>query len=239
MNRRVRWLGLAVLAIVWLLSGCAPIYLPSTPNTPMLESEGDLKLSGKVGINGGEIQAAYALRDNTHLFGSFISSMDNSDADEEVDSSQHTYFELGGGRSWRPENWLVLEASGGMGVGSGRGRSIFLLDTSFERHAEGNYIKPFVQTNLAIQTRVLDFGFVNRLSLINFDEITETGRDPELNTDPSGSLFYEPGIYTQLGWDRLKFNAHLGMSRPLGNTPEFDHNALILSFGVNYRFSVR
>ncbi len=239
MIRKYRCYGLAVLIIVWFVSGCAPIYLSSTHNTPMLDNQGDLKISGKVGFNGGEVQAAYAVRDNTHLFGSFISSIDNSDADEEVDSSQHTYFELGGGRSWRPENWLVIEASGGMGLGSGRGRTIFLVDTSLERHAEGSYIKPFMQSNLAIQTRVMDLGFVNRLALINFDEITETGRNPEINTDPSGSIFYEPGVFAQLGWDRLKFNAHMGFSRPLGSQPEFDYNPFMLSFGVSFRFSTR
>lgn len=236
---QLKWLlSTIVILTAAFFPGCAPIYLHSSPNTPMLDEQGDAKISLRGGISGGELQGAYAVSDHMYLFGGLMGS--EEEREDEIEPSSHRYFELGAGTMWRPVQNLVLEGSGGLGLGSGKGTArITLGESTVYRHSEGGYFKPFLQGNIAFQTRVVDIGFVNRLSLIQFNEIREIGSSPEINSDPSGPVFWEPSVFMQLGWDRIKLSIQAGSTSPLIGEPDFDYIFMNVSFGVSYQFNVR
>ncbi len=221
--------------IVWLSSACAPVYLPSTPNTPMLKSQGSGQAVARLGASGVEVQGAYAVTDNTYLIGGLTAS--NNPGDDNAISSRHGYFEFGAGKSWRPAGRMVLEGAGGLGIGSGRGNVDYQFEGSTVRHASGNYFKPFLQGNIAFQTRAADFGFVNRLSLVQFGEITRTEGSTVVIDDSPGYIFWEPSLFLQLGPERLKFNTHIGITSPVSANPNFDYQFLNIGFGVQYRWN--
>lgn len=204
----------------------------------MVEHEGDVNVTARAGISGMELQGAYGLSEHTYLFGGFMSGSD--DREEEFDRSRHTYFEFGSGRHYRPARNLLLEGSGGFGFGSGQGTSTYTIGGSTtEIHGKGRYMKPFLQGNIALQTRVLDIGFANRFSLIRFGEISQSTDGSEVIEDPSTPLFLEPSIYARLGWDRIRFNIHIGGTQPISGDPDFDYNSLNVSLGLSFTFNSR
>lgn len=236
---RLKWLlPIIVILTAGIFSGCVPIYLSTSPNTPMLEEGGDSKVSLKAGSNGVELQGAYAPGDKFYLFGGLMGSEEEQEG--ELEPSRHGYLELGAGTMWRPIQNIVIEGSGGLGLGSGTGTARIPIGESIvERHAEGLYLKPFVQGNIAFQSRFFDIGLVNRLSLIQFDEIRELGSNPEIISNPTGPVFWEPSMFMQLGWERVKLNLHAGLSGPLIGDPDFEYLFMNISFGVSYQFNTR
>ncbi len=231
-------LSVLLLVSIWVLSGCAPIYQHSSANTPMLEEQGDSKVSLRAGFSGAELQGAYALSDRFFLYGGLMGSQE--EREDELEPSKHRYFELGAGTMWRPISNMVLEGSGGLGLGSGVGTSRYRFgDSQRNIHSEGGYIKPFIQGNVAFQSRLLDIGFVNRLAIIQYDEIRELGSNPDVISDPSTPLFWEPSVFMQLGWDRIKLNMNVGASSSIAGEPDFQHSLMNISFGVSYQFNAR
>ena len=229
-------LSVLLIGSIGLLSGCAPIYQHSSANTPMLEGQGDSKVSLRAGFSGVELQGAYALSDRFYLYGGLMGS--EEEREDELEPSQHRYIELGGGTMWRPVSNVVLEGSGGLGLGSGVGTSrVRFGDSQRDIHSEGGYIKPFLQGNIAFQSRLFDVGFVNRLAIIQYDEIRELGSNPDVILDPSTPLFWEPSVFMQMGWDRIKLNMNAGVSGPIAGEPDFHHSLMNISFGVSYQFN--
>lgn len=219
--------------IVILAGGCAPIYMPTSPNTPMLKESGETKVEMNATSSGFEFKGAHAVNVRMAIAAMVSGASDPDEAGDE--SSFHRYAEASFINYLRPGSMLVIENSGGLGVGGGKGHGQKLFtDGTFI--AEGMYFKPFLQNNLALQTRVVDIGLVNRLSVIRFTEIRSTLGDAEPITDPSTPLFWEPAIITQLGWDRFRINAHVGISTPLTGEPDFDWQGMLLGVGLGYRF---
>lgn len=227
----------SLLIIVIMHLGCAPIYHQSSPNTPMLSEQGDSKISLRAGLSGVELQGAYAPGDQIYLFGGIMGS--EEERDDGLETSSHRYGEFGAGAMWRPVKNLVFEGSGGVGLGSGKGSAhISIGESTIDLHSEGTYLKPFIQGNIAFQTRAFDIGFVNRLSLIQFNEIREVGNNPAVISNPAGPIFWEPSIFLQFGWDRIKLNMNTGLTGPVIGSPDFDYNMMNISFGISYQFKV-
>ena len=231
------WFGfLFVIAGTFLLASCAPIYMPTSPNTPMLTEKGDVKLELNSSTSGLEIKGSFALTDNYVVTG--LISAGSGDADDDtVDNSIHRYMEAGFGHSYRPAHYLVIETIAGSGLGYGKGEGRITIGESTSTFmAEGTYIKPFLQNNIALQTDAIDFGFVNRLSVIQFGSIKRVWGDEEMNNSPSTPLFWEPTLFFQFGWDRIKLAIQYGYSMPIAGEPEFEWMPLHFGFGINYRF---
>lgn len=234
--KRIHVKFLSILFLIWFSSACAPVYLPPTPHTPMLEEQGTAQASAQLGTSGVELKGAYALIDNTYLFGG-LSASDEARADD-AGSSRHRYAEFGAGRNWRPSGPLILEGAAGVGFGSGRGTASYQLGESRVRYAEGSYIKPFLQGNVALKTSWADFGFVNRLAVIQFGEITRTEGTAAVIDDSPGYLFWEPSLFIQLGPERLRFNTYVGLSSPVTGDPDFDYHFFNVGVGMQYRFNL-
>jgi hypothetical protein len=155
--------------------------------------------------------------------------------DEDGDTSDHRYLEAGFGHSYRPVHFLVIENIGGLGFGHGRGQGRTLF-TDEKFWAEGSYLKPFLQNNLALQTNPVDLGLVNRLSVIQFGSIKSMHGGEETIQSPSTPLYWEPTLFVQFGWNRVKFNTQYGYSIPVAGEPDFHWLWFHIGFGMNYRF---
>lgn len=221
-----------ILLLMGLGSACAPIYLPSAPNTPMLEKQGDGQATARVGTSGLEVQGAYAVTDRTYLIGGLAAS---DHKEEEGSDSSHRYLEVGAGTVLRPSANLVLEGAGGLGLGVGKGSVDYTLNGSRVRSAEGGYFKPFIQGNIALQGRSLDAGLVNRFSLLQFGEITRTDGDAVIDDSPK-SLFWEPHLFVQVGSKTIRLQTHFGLTVPIAGNPEFDWHYVNAGIGLHYRF---
>jgi len=227
---------LFAIAGCFLFASCAPIYMPTSPNTPMLTEKGDVKLVLNSSTSGLEIKGAYAITDNYVVTGLISAGAGDAD-DDTVDNSIHRYMESGFGHSYRPVHFIVIENIGGAGFGYGKGKGRLTIGESTSTFmAEGAYIKPYLQNNLALQTDAIDLGLVNRLSVIQFGSITSVRSDEETNNSPSTPLFWEPTLFFQFGWDRIKLATQFGYSLPIAGEPEFEWMPLHFGFGVNYRF---
>jgi hypothetical protein len=228
---------IVTIIVFSLLSGCAPIYHQSSPNIPMLSEQGDAKVSLRGGFSGIELQGAYASADRLYFFGGVMGSEDESN--DGLETSRHRYAEIGAGTMWRPVQNIIFEGAGGLGFGSGTGTALITIgQSSIDLHSEGRYIKPFLQGNIAFQSRAFDIGIVNRLSLIRFNEIREIGSSPAVISDPTSPIFWEPSLFIQAGWDRIKFNFNTGLTGPVIGKPDFDYNMMNVSFGISYQFNV-
>jgi len=226
-----------VAAVSFVGSACAPIYMPVSPNTPMLKERGEVKAELNASTSGLEIKGAYALTDNQVIAGMLSAGAGDAD-DDFTDRSIHRYGEVAYGYIVRPAPYFLAESFGGIGLGFGRGEGRLTIGESTSKIiAEGTYFKPFLQNNLAIQTGILDFGLVNRLSLIQFRSIDWVGTDKETITSPSSPLFWEPSVFLQVGSDRFKLASHLGLSTPIAGSPDFHWLFLHMGLGINYRFS--
>lgn len=225
--------GLAFLILlVGLSSACAPIYRPVSPNTPMLSGQGETKAEINLASSGVELKSAHAFTDRIAL-GVIVSA--GSEFNDNDHTSEHRYLEPSVIGFFRPADILVVETSGGLGVGSGKGEGYRLL-TDHTFTAEGAYFKPFIQNNLALQTKVLDLGIVNRLSVIQFSEIRSTQGDGEIITNPSTPVFWEPSVFLQVGWDRFRLNTQIGVSNAIAGEPDFDWQGVFAGVGMGFHF---
>lgn len=237
MTYRNEWFRILFLLAVCLLSAsCAPIYMPTSPQTPMLQEKGDLKAEINSSTSGLELKAAYAVSD-IYVVTAMISAGSGDAEDDEIDNSYHRYLEAGFGHSYRPVHYFVIENIGGLAMGQGRGEGRLTIGESTTHFmAEGAYVKPYLQNNLAIQTDPFDFGLVNRISIIQFGNIRNIRDDEETITDPSTPLFWEPTLFGQIGWNRVKVAARFGYSLPIAGEPDFQWLWFHFGFGMNYRF---
>ncbi len=101
----------------WLLSGCASVYMPNVPNTPMLTSRGEISAGGHVTLKGNaSFNGAYAVSDH---FGVMLNGSTLNSHRKKQDF-RHNPLEVGGGyfTTFSQNNRRVLEVYTGVGRGS-------------------------------------------------------------------------------------------------------------------------
>ncbi len=227
--------GLIIVLIALLgifMMSCAPVYMPGTPNTPMLKEEGEVSMQANLATTGLELKGGYAITDQWGITAMVAAGRE---VEEDGQDSYHRYLESSALHTYRPGGILVIENSAGVGLGGGKGSSERIVSgEAFQ--VEGGYFKPFFQNNLALQTQAIDIALVNRIAIIQFDELRTTGenQDAVLNS-PSTPVFWEPTVVTQIGWDRFRLNAQLGLSTPLAGEPDFDWIGIYGGIGFGLR----
>jgi len=197
----------------------------------MLTESGEAKAELNLSSSGLEVKAAYVLTDH-YVVSGLISAGVGEGEDDNL--STHRYGEGAVGYATRPARNVIIESFAGVGIGTGKGVTRYRTGESTRtRTAEGTYLKPFIQNNIALQTTVFDIGLVNRLSIIQFGSIRS---EDEINRSPTTPLFYEPTLFVQLGWDRIKLTSQMGFSGPIAGKPDFDWMFIHAGIGINYRF---
>ena len=106
-----------LLLLVAVLSSCSSVYMPNTPNTPMLTNKGELYSGGHINFKGNaSFTSAYAVTDHIGILlnGSFMNQ------NREKKAFRNNILEAGGGyfTTFGEKNQRVLEIYGGLGRGS-------------------------------------------------------------------------------------------------------------------------
>lgn len=205
--------------------------MPSAHQTPLLNKKGEVSAGVYSGTNGTDIQLAYAASDHIGVLaaGSFY----HSDRAGSTEGHGHSYGELGVqyhralGRVGR------LELMTGMGTGSAYSNGTYsFANTTSSVKATGDYNKIFIQSNIGLETEVIDLGVSSRFGHAMYSQF-ET--DETVFNERRSATFWEPSLFTRLGWKGIKLEVQLGSSVPMKEEAqvEFDYQPFFFTIGLN------
>lgn len=204
------------------LSACAPAYVPNVVNTPLLSNRGEFQAGLYTGTNGFDPQLTYAVTDHIGLMlnGSFANRKPKTSSNYH----QHSFLELGAGYYTKLDDIWRFEAFGGAGMGSLQAENYGGL---WDAYSSVNSMRIFIQPDIGLTTKVVDFGFGTRFVLVDMYQ----------GTASSTGLFYEPVVTGRLGFNHVKFFVQMGFSAPVnGDVIDFDFEPLIFALGIHARF---
>ncbi len=232
MKRQTYLRASLILLLGPLVLGCAPVYIPSAPNVPQLEAQGDWQASAYMGTNGIDLQGSYAVTSNTAVMGTLSGPIASENND-----NRHLYLEGAYGVFNRSPSRLRMSAFGGLGWGVARGDASYTVNgTPYNRVSQGIYWKPFLQGNIGLHTDVLDFGLSTRTALVAFQYAELDGQTVD---QPLASLMVEPNLYLAFGWRVVKVAFYGGLSWPLQDGLAFEYNPFMLGLGLQFNLPNR
>ena len=192
-------------ALILLVSSCSSVYMPNTPNTPMLTKKGELYSGGHITLKGNaSFTSAYAVSDHVGIIlnGAFMNQNKNKK------DFRHHLLEAGGGyfTTFGNKNNRVLEIYGGLGRGSS--------DITYRKKTDAGYVsydrqevtlnKMFVQVNFSKKkeeslrlfgrTFPLNYGTALRMSYVNMGEFIRN----DVKQTTEDNIFLEPIFFTRL-----------------------------------------
>lgn len=221
-------LPLLLPAISLLLgAACVPMYVPSAPNIPQVNSQGDLQLGAYMGSNGIDLQGSYALTDHTAIMGALSGPIATNN-----NHNRHLYLEGGYGIMNKRPQGLRASAFVGVGAGVSSGESVITINgSSYNRSAEGAYWKPFLQGNVGFHNDFIDAGLSSRVALLSFSYADIDGQTPE---QPPASLMIEPTTYLALGWKSVKISTFIGLSLATSENIGFEYYPFMFGTGLQF-----
>jgi hypothetical protein len=213
-HRHEEQCGLAILK-AWIvfgvasatMTGCAPVYIAPAAHAPLFDRADEFHAAGLAGTNGLDGQVAMAINDRVGVVGS------GSFAPESEDGEEHVYGE--GAIAWfvPTDGPLRIEFLGGLGYGSSRGQYDEEILGSFS--ARGDYLRPFVQVDLGLASKYLEFALVPRLVYVDY-------RYKEINQEwvssRENALFAEPMLVFRAGSESIKAELQCGLVLPFSDS---------------------
>jgi len=217
-----------ITAILLTASACAPVYIPTMHNVPVLKEKGEIQGQVWAGTSGFDLQVSYMNSDRTAIMGAASLSSGGSD-------NKHVYLEGGYGILNTSKSNLTLSAFGGLAAGAAQGMGSFSINgTPYTTTGSSFILKPFVQGNVGFQSKYFNIGLSSRLAWVQFLLLTVNGE----KQDPPSYFFVEPVVYMSLGGERLKVNTNVGVSYPM-NSISIDYFPLMFGVGIQYTFKDR
>jgi len=219
-----------ITAILLTASACAPVYIPTMHNVPVLKEKGEVQGQVWASTSGFDLQASYMNTDRTAVMGALSVSSGGSD-------NKHVYLEGGYGILNTSNAHLTLSAFGGLAAGAAAGKGSFTINgTPYTTTGSSFILKPFVQGNVGFQSRYFNIGLSSRLAWVQFLALEVNGE----KQDPPSYFFAEPLAYISLGGERLKVTANLGISFPVKTSSiGIDYFPGMFGVGVQYIFRER
>lgn len=216
---------------LFVFTGCAPVYVPNSVHTPMLEDKGDGQVSGFVGSSGFDVQTALGVSDHIGVSADF--SYGQRADEEDDDFHRHQFGEVGIGYFNDISSWSQFEVYGGYGRGQAETVDEYVFITQQEIRATGRYDRFFVQPALGFEVGPLRMNGAVRLARVNFYEF-ETSRETQRRNNPV--LFYEPALGLSVGTRAARVGVQAGASVPNQDPADidFDYQPLWLSLGVTF-----
>jgi len=205
--RSASWL-LSVLCL-GLLAGCGPIYVAPSANAPLFGSGGELH--GQLqyeSLSGLDLHGAFSPINHLGLQAgvSFLPWFD----EDESNRNRYYYGEVGAG-AYFPFGIGRFEIFAGGGYGKSWGK--LESDESGTRYyGDGNYGRAYVQADIGLSTKIVDFCLMSRWAWVSFDFYD--GTDNRRVQDP----FIEEFLVFRVGHDPVKFEMQGGFvwaSRPV------------------------
>lgn len=227
--KTICWGGLILLFTV---AGCAPVYIPSARQTHLLNEKGEASAAVYSGTNGTDAQLAYAVSDHFGVIGATSFDWGNG-SESDGDYHEHWYGEAGLQYQTALGQVGRFEFMGGAGTGSATSRDVYSFNnTQNEVRATGKFNKLFVQSNIGLESKVIETGLAMRLGHVMYNEF-ETSRS-RYATDLKAT-FFEPALFARLGWEEVKIEGQIGYSRPLSSENDigFEYQPFFLTLGAH------
>lgn len=234
LNITNRVLFFCCLCALITAAGCAPVYVPNARHTNLMDKRGEASASGYAGVNGTDIQLAYAVSDDIGLLAA--GSFGENESKTSDDYHKHKYGELG--MQYQQDFGIGrVEVIGGFGKGSATSVDTYEFITESEVQATGQYNKLFLQPNIGLETNLLDAGLALRLGHVIFTEF-ETSSDRY--TENQQSTFFEPAVFARMGWKNVKLEAQVGATKSLQHETEvaFDYILPYMSMGIRLNMNL-
>ena len=222
---------------LFLLQACSPIYVPSSHHTPLLDKKGELNGNLQVGTHGTDIKGAYAVSDRIGIAAaaSFADLEAEQGGTVNPDFHQHSYGE-GAISYFRPFGGIGrFEILGGLGAGSASSVDTFNFSGSEEK-TTGKFNKLFAQTNIGLETNIIETGLSLRLGHVTF---TEFETESDIYDGTEAGTFFEPAVFARLGWKNVKIEAQYGVNAQLQDEIYYPYQPFHFSFGVNVNLETR
>ncbi len=217
-NIRNRITQLTILSLIILLSGCAPLYIPNTVNTPLLSNKGEIQGAVYTGTSGFDPQLAYAITDNIGIM--LNGSFENSESDTTGDYHKHQFYELGIGYYKKLSDMGRFEIFGGYGFGNINAYSEVAL---FNSIADVKSNRIFIQPAFGLSSKIFDLSFASRFVVVNIqNDLIKSTRS-----------FIEPAFTARVGWKQVKFAYQIGYSIPFNEDAIIEYQPLMMSIGIH------
>jgi hypothetical protein len=205
-----------------ILNSCAPAYVPSVVNIPLLTNKGEVQAAVYAGTSGVDPQLTYAF--SNHVGVMLNGSFANNTSSTTNNYHKHQFGEIGAGYYTHFLQRGKFETFAGAGSGK--------LSAEFDNNlwisrSNVNYTRIFVQPAVGFTTKIFDLGFSTRFVFLKLHQELES------NT----GIFAEPVINVKFGYDHIKAVAQLGLSLPMnsGNI-DFTYQPLLFSLGLQANF---
>lgn len=227
---RFNWLLLGSIA----LQQCAPVYVPNTINSGMVNNKGDI--AGAVHLsNAIDLQFAYALDSHFMAFSSYQNYNINpttvsfsNGSTTEIGGSRSNMIELGGGYYTRfgSQKRGVFEGLGGGGVGR-----------SSSEQSVGTYAKVFLQPSLGFIGKRFEALYSLKPAWVVYEN--KSSELDEGIPNPLSDFFIENAITMRLGGPNIKFTSQMALSLPTneGIAP-YEFMPVRVSAGFIFRFNL-
>jgi len=161
---------LSLIVVLVALPACAPVYVPNTAHTPMLEEQGEVQVGGYAGTSGIDLQAAAALTDHVGAFADFSfgnQEGESSDPANDDDFHRHRFGEVGIGYFTGFGRAGHFEVYGGYGLGRAEAADEYDIFGPSIVMATGRYNRFFVQPALGVDVGPLQLNGIARLAHVN------------------------------------------------------------------------
>lgn len=164
------FLGIGIALII--IGACTPLYVPPATPVPLFDSVGEVQAAGYVGLNGYDLQLAYAPSDHVAL-SSALSYSPEATANDYTTDHSHLYGEFVGGYDTRFGENFRFNLLAGLGVGTTR-YAAYLDDTvSGISTIRARYERYTTQAYLGVRpSGRVEFGLVGRLAYLDFHTMT-------------------------------------------------------------------
>ncbi len=216
--------GIIILfSLVGTLSSCSPEYIPNMVNTPVFSNKGEFQATVATGTSNFDAQLGYAITDNIAVIanGSYADQTD----DTTDDFHKHLILEGGLGYYRKISSAARIEAFGGYGIGK---IETFEENNLIDPYTNVGFNRIFIQPGIGAATDFFDGSFAARLAIVQM----KPGKNSTI--PESWNMFIEPVITAKFGYKWVKAVIQFGYSFPTNDNLGYEHQRLILNFGLNF-----
>lgn len=226
------------VAVMILLSQCAPVYVPNTRNAPLLTKAGEFQGAMQFGTSGIDLQGAVAVTNNFALMGNYSYGNRNTDTlytTDRDDYHKHKFLE-GAIGYYKHEEKFTFEVFLGYGQGEATSLGTYSTFKSVKEVATGKYRRFFLQPSFGITKKFVQLAFTPRFSLVDFSEF-RTSATSTLSGDLQPKIFVEPAFTARFNFldNRFFASIQVGVSTSLTDNTAFDYQPVNISTGLGFR----
>ncbi len=200
------------LIIILVSVDCAPVYLPSPVDAPMLTNRGEKQVNLLLGL-GVAPQVSYALTNHIGLIGNgyyYNSKSDSSYARQFSLALGSGYF----GRIGKHGRYEVY-----LGFDGGK------MDNNYSQFF---YKDIFLQPTIGFTSDIIDLGLSSSFVAINFSDLKGAYLKSPLST-----VFWKPTLTAKIGYKRFRVLTQVGFAYDFKQNTDLPIFPLLFSVGIN------